>query len=75
MAHTVNISGASGGMLGMAYYRELYKRRENGEPSDINNPIYLEDIGKDLLNSITFTTVSNDLFIPSQKYYYQGLGI
>ena len=74
MDHTVLITGASGGMLGVAYFRELYYRNQRGEPIDHLDPVYREDIGKDLLNSITFTLTVNDLFYPWQKYYYNGLG-
>ena len=72
MRHTVLITGASGGMMGSAYFRELYLQHVRGEYIDITNQIYLEDVGKDLLNVVTYSIVANDIFFPFKKYYYQG---
>ncbi|MEZ5009236.1 MAG: hypothetical protein R2753_13880 [Chitinophagales bacterium] len=72
MRHTILMSGASGGMLGSAYFRELYYQHVRGEFVDITNQIFLEDMGKDLLNAVTYSIVANDLFFPFKKYYYQG---
>ena len=62
--HTAIISGASGGLLGMAYARELLLKKRNGEDINIYDPQYIKNISKDLLNPVAFTIVSNDLFIP-----------
>ncbi|RMD70731.1 MAG: patatin-like phospholipase family protein, partial [Bacteroidetes bacterium] len=70
--HTVLVSGASGGMMGAAYYRELYLRHLQGEPVDPGDRRYLDYISKDLLNSISFTIVSNDLFLPWVKFEEAG---
>lgn len=70
--HTVLITGASGGMLGMAYLRELYLRRQLGDAVQLYHPRHLEDISKDLLNSVAFTMVSNDLFLPWAKFEKGG---
>lgn len=72
MRHTVLMTGASGGMLGMAYLRELYRRQQQGEALDWRNPAYIDDIAKDLVNSIAFTIVSNDLFIPWSPFEANG---
>lgn len=72
MRHTVLITGASGGMLGSAYFRELYYKHVRGEYVDLTNRIYLEDMGKDLLNVVMYSIVANDIFFPFRKYYYQG---
>ena len=72
MDHTLLMTGASGGMLGVAYFRELYYRNQKGEPVDYLNGVYREDMGKDLLNAVTFTLTVNDLFYPWQKYQYNG---
>lgn len=64
MQHTSLISGASGGMLGAAYLRELQLQKELGQGINFYDKKYIDDIAKDLLNSITFTIVSNDLFLP-----------
>ncbi|NJK82975.1 MAG: patatin-like phospholipase family protein [Saprospiraceae bacterium] len=68
MRHTVLMSGASGGMIGMAYFRELYWRSQFSsriQPYDIQ---HIYDISKDLLNPIAFTIVTNDLFLPKGKF-------
>jgi hypothetical protein len=72
LEHTVLITGASGGMLGLSYLRELYLRQHNGEDIDIYDPIYIDNISKDLLNPITFTLVSNDLFLPWSSFEKNG---
>ncbi|MBT8219495.1 MAG: patatin-like phospholipase family protein [Bacteroidia bacterium] len=64
LSHTAMISGASGGILGMAYLRELLLRERMGEDINYYDDQYIRDISKDLLNPVAFTIVSNDLFIP-----------
>jgi len=67
---SILITGASGGMLGAAYVRELYLQRQNGQIADEHDPVFVEDIGKDLLNSIAFATISTDLFYPFSSFQY-----
>ena len=62
--HTGLITGASGGMLGAAYYRELMLRKRMGAPLNPQSPKYRDNAAKDLLNSIYFSIVTNDIFIP-----------
>ena len=40
MRHTILITGASGGMMGSAYFRELYYQHVRGEYIDLTNNIY-----------------------------------
>lgn len=61
---TVLISGASGGMIGSAYYRELVLRKKQGEAIDLYSQDHIYTISQDLLNPISFTIVTNDLFLP-----------
>jgi len=70
--NTVLITGASGGMIGTAYLRELYLHQQMGQPVNIHDRKYIHNISKDLLNSITFTIVSNDLFLPWVKFETGG---
>ena len=70
MKHTALISGASGGMLGVSYLRELYLQKYLGKEIDLYASQYIDDISTDLLNSITFTIVSNDLFMPWSTFKY-----
>lgn len=65
------IAGASGGMVGAAYYRELILKTH----TDIINRTaikYRENIGKDLLNRISFSVSTNDIFFRFQKAEYNG---
>jgi len=72
MKHTILITGASGGLVGAAYYRELFLRKHLGEDIQLYNPEYLENIGKDHLNAIMFSLVVNDLFFGYQTFEYSG---
>ena len=72
MKHTHLITGASGGMLGAEYYRQLYSSGiENCFTTDYS--IYFDKLGKDVLNPVMFTHVVNDLFYPFKKYEYGGI--
>ncbi len=64
MDHTVLITGASGGMIGVAYLRELYLLSRRGAPINYLDSRYMHYISRDLLNAVAFTTVSNDFFLP-----------
>lgn len=61
---TILITGASGGMLGLSYMRELFLQKQNDPHIDVYSEKHFNIISKDLLNSIAFTLVSNDLFLP-----------
>ena len=67
MQNTVLCTGASGGALSLALYRELTRRKIHQPDLDINSKIYREQIAKDLLNPIIFSVVVNDLFFPFQR--------
>ena len=69
---TFMISGASGGMFGAAYMRELYLQRVDGTPIDIDDNEYAENISKDLLNPVCISLLSNDMFIPVHKFRLDG---
>jgi hypothetical protein len=68
MKKTFLITGASGGMLGATYYRELYRLRQEGEPINLQDEKYANDISKDLLNALFSSFVSRDLFAPAQRF-------
>lgn len=78
MKHTTLITGASGGLVGAAYFRELCLQREyfrqNLRKENINpyDPTYLDNIAKDNLNAIMFSLVVNDLFFGFQTFEYNG---
>jgi len=68
MQQTTLLTGASGGMFGATYLRELYHQYQIGENVNYRDIKYALDIANDLLNPIIFTFVVNDLFFPWQKY-------
>ena len=70
--HTMMYTGASGGLIGSAYYRELKLRHLNGLLTNPHNHQYLDNIGKDLLNPMVFALVVSDIFLRSQKFTYKG---
>ncbi|MCC6582486.1 MAG: hypothetical protein IT271_02170 [Chitinophagales bacterium] len=70
--HTVLMTGASGGMIGAAYFRELYLRSKTHEKVNYLDTVYLEDAGKDLLNGMATSIATNDIFYPWQTFNYKG---
>jgi hypothetical protein len=68
MPHTMLISGASGGMLAATYYRELYWQKQKDSLLTLYNPVYADNIAKDLLNPLFSSMVARDIFSPAQKF-------
>lgn len=73
MDHNVLITGASGGMIGASYFRELILQYKYDLPVDPYNSTHLSNISKDNLNSVIFNLLVNDLFIGNFKFEYKGL--
>ena len=73
MRKTFLMTGASGGMLGAAYFRELSRRRDAGDRSiDLQDRRYIDDISGDLLNTLFSSFVARDLASPAQKFVVDG---
>ena len=72
MNSTQLISGSSGGMIGAAYYRELFRQKQFGKQINLQNAGYLDNIAKDLLNPIAFSIATNDFFIRLKKYTFKN---
>ena len=70
--HTILLTGASGGMLGAAYFRELYLQQQTNKKINYFDEKYLDNIGLDLLNGMTTSLATNDIFYPWQTYTYNG---
>jgi hypothetical protein len=68
MKKTVLMTGASGGMLAAAYYRELYRQQLTHKNNNRNNFNYTDAIAQDLLNPIFSSMVTRDIFSPAQKF-------
>ena len=72
MRQTVLINGASGGMLGAAYFRELYYQKQKGAKINLQDKQYTADISHDLLSPLFSSFVSRDLMGPVQKFTVNG---
>ena len=68
MKKTFLIDGASGGMIGAAYFRELYLQQEKGKNIRLEDKKYVDDIAEDLLNPIFSSLVARDMISPAQKF-------
>lgn len=68
MNRTVLITGASGGMLGATYFRELCRARAAGKPINVQDKMYQNDISNDLLNPLFTSFVARDLAAPAQRF-------
>lgn len=74
------ITGASGGMIGASYFRGLLLLTKQGKKINLSNPRYARNISKDLLNKLSFSAYSNDLFVRYQtlqlgdNYYTKDRG-
>jgi hypothetical protein len=63
LKHTQLITGASGGMYGAAYLRELMLRKNNHKIRTFHRQSYIDNIAKDVLNPVVFAMTVNDLFL------------
>ena len=70
--HSVLITGASGGLIGASYFRELWYRKNEGQPIDPYADSYLQEISSDNLNPLIFSLLANDLFSGSRTFNYGG---
>ncbi|NML36086.1 patatin-like phospholipase family protein [Chitinophaga sp. G-6-1-13] len=68
MKNTVLMTGASGGMLGASYFRELYYQQLMGKPIRLTDSIYTERVSRDLLNSVFSAMAVNDFITPWRTF-------
>lgn len=73
MDHSVLITGASGGLIGASYFRELRYRTDRGEALMPYAARHREHIASDNLNPLIFSLLANDLFVGFTKFDYQGI--
>lgn len=62
------ITGASGGMIGSAYYRELMLQKQEGKITSTIDKKYVDNMSKDILNPVAFCIATSDLFIRYQRF-------
>ena len=67
------ITGASGGMLGAAFFRELLLRNPESLLNDSSAEKYADVISRDILNSVGTSLVVGDLFFNPFKFEYNGV--
>lgn len=70
--NTVLITGASGGLIGAGYFRELKLRQQLGLEKYPYAPYHREKISTDNLNPLIFSLLANDLFVGFTKFEYAG---
>lgn len=70
--HLQMITGASGGMVGAAYYREIMHRHLRGEIENPFDSVYRQNISADMLNRLAFAASTNDIFFRYQKVDING---
>lgn len=70
--HIQMITGASGGMIGAAYYRDILLQAHKDSTIHPDAPKYLHNISKDLLNRLAFSLTTNDIFFSFQKVTVNG---
>lgn len=70
--HLHLMTGASGGIVGAAYFREIVLRYRKGELRNMFSGNYRENISKDLLNKLCFSLSTNDLFFRYQNATING---
>ena len=72
MENSILITGASGGLIGASYFRELKLRQKSGEPINPYSPVYRAKISTDNLNPLIFSLMANDLFVGFTRFEYAG---
>jgi hypothetical protein len=72
MKNSVLITGASGGLIGASYFRELKLREQQGDSINPYANIHREKISTDNLNPLIFSLLANDLFVGFTKFEYAG---
>ncbi|HZH36863.1 MAG TPA: patatin-like phospholipase family protein, partial [Flavisolibacter sp.] len=68
MKKTFLFTGASGGMIGATYFRELYRQRLTNLALRLQSTDYVDNIASDLLNPTFTSFVSRDVFAPERKF-------
>ena len=72
MKGSILITGASGGLIGASYFRELKLRELRGEKVQPYSNKHRQLIATDNLNPIIFSLMANDLFVGLTKFEYNN---
>jgi hypothetical protein len=57
------MTGSSGGVIGAAYYRQLFLGTDNDAPAAPWDADLLNELSRDMLNPVVFSFVTNDMFV------------
>lgn len=71
MNQSILITGASGGLIGASYFREVILRQKQGEDIKPYSARHQEKIATDNLNPLIFSLLANDLFVGFNKFEYK----
>lgn len=69
---SILITGASGGLIGASYFRELKLRELQGEKTNPYSAVHRQKISTDNLNPLIFSLLANDLFVGFTEFKYGG---
>jgi len=72
MEHSILVTGASGGLIGASYFRELKLREKEGENVRPYAGYHRRMISTDNLNPLIFGLLANDLFVGFNRFEYAG---
>jgi hypothetical protein len=72
MKNSILITGASGGLIGASYFRELKLRATFDENVNPYANVHRQKISTDNLNPLIFGLLANDLFVGFSKFEYGG---
>jgi hypothetical protein len=70
MNQSILITGASGGLIGASYFRELKLREIEGQDVRPYSSIHRDKISTDNLNPLIFSLLANDLFVGFTQFIY-----
>ena len=70
MEKSILITGASGGLIGASYFRELKLREKEGKNTRPYAEIHRQLISTDNLNPLIFSLLANDFFVSFTKFEY-----
>jgi hypothetical protein len=68
MNQTILMTGASGGMFGAAYFRELYWQQQQGKIKNLYASKYIDNVAKDKLNTLIYSMIVNDLTFRTKNF-------
>lgn len=72
LRHTELFTGASGGMLGAAFLRELYLEKQEGKIKKLLSKKHISEITTDILNPVFYSFSMSDWFFRLQHFRYNG---